>query len=79
MTSPLLRRLDRLTLDRTRTRPEWVTLQAVWMPWKGRPFGVWPDAALLAFIYDSAGLPVPPVPPSDEEIARVAGLPEAAA
>ncbi|APT48423.1 hypothetical protein BSA145_21395 (plasmid) [Bacillus safensis] len=52
---------------------------SAWRAWQGRPFSVWPDAALLAFIYDSAGLPVPPVPPSDEEIAMVAGLPEAAA
>ena len=65
----------RVRLCRLETR----TLGQAWRAWQGRPFGDWPDAALLAFIYDSAGLPVPPVPPSDEEIARVAGLPESAA
>lgn len=52
---------------------------STWRAWQGRPFSVWPDEALLAFIYDCAGLPVPPVPPSDAELARVAGLLEATA
>ena len=50
MTSPLLRRLDRLTLDRTGTRPEQVALRAVWMPWKGRPLVEWPREAWRAVL-----------------------------
>ena len=50
-----------------------------WRAWQGRPYTEWPDDALVAFIYDCAGLPAPLCRPSDEEIARVAGLPEAAA